>query len=96
MPALRKMEMAEIEKMAPKASNGERAAIARQYDELLADYAVGDFCEVTLEEGENRATVKSRFVSAATRKGWDLEFKRTKGDALRFKIVEPKSLEVGV
>lgn len=58
------------------------------YDSILADYAVGDYGEAVLDEGENRLTVRNRMKAAATRRGIGINFRRTQGDLIRFQIIE--------
>jgi len=49
---------------------------------------VGDYGEATLDEGENRLTVRNRLKAAAGRRNFGVEFRRTSGDLIRFRIVE--------
>jgi hypothetical protein len=96
MPTLRKLEQDEVEAL--KENGGKdsvRAAIAREYDALIADFVPGEYGELHLDEGENRTTVKSRLVAAAKRRNWTLELKRTKGPVVRFKVVEQSGETVG-
>jgi hypothetical protein len=64
------------------------------YDSILADYEVGDYGEATLDEGENRLTVRNRLKAAAGRKSVGINFRRTTGDLLRFQVVEPGDVKV--
>jgi hypothetical protein len=61
------------------------------YDSILADYEVGDYGEAMLDAEDNRLTVRNRLKAAATRRGLGVEFRRTSGDLLRFKIVAHKN-----
>jgi hypothetical protein len=59
-----------------------------QYDAIQSDYAIGEYGEAMLDEGENRLTVRNRMKAAAGRRGFGIEFRRTSGDFIRFQIVE--------
>jgi len=87
MPNFRKLEPEEIKSIENK-GKGLRKQTEELYDAILADYEVGDYGEATLDEGENRLTVRNRMKAAATRRGIDINFRRTQGDLLRFQIVE--------
>jgi hypothetical protein len=90
MPAFRKLEPAEVQAIENK-GKGTRKLIEEQYDAFLADYAVGDYGEAVLDEGENRLTIRNRMKAAASRRGVGIEFRRTTGNIIRFKIVEQGS-----
>ena len=47
---------------------------------------MGDYGIAELEEGESKLNVRNRLKGAAERRGLSLEFLRTKGDAIRFKL----------
>jgi hypothetical protein len=87
MPNFRKLEPEEVKAYQNK-GKGTRKLTEELYDSILTDYEVGDYGEATLEEGDNRLTVRNRLKAAATRRGIGIEFRRTNGDILRFKIVE--------
>jgi hypothetical protein len=87
MPNFRKLEPEEVQALQNK-GKGERRLTAELYDSILADYEVGEYGEAVLDEGENRLTVRNRMKAAATRRGIDINFRRTQGDRLRFQIVE--------
>jgi hypothetical protein len=87
VPNFRKLEPSEIQTIENK-GKGTRRLTEEQYDAFLADYVVGDYGEATLDEGENRLTVRNRMKAAANRRGVSLEFRRTQGDLIRFKVVE--------
>src|SRR5215216_762684 len=87
MPQVRKLAPEEVQAFQNK-GKGERTLIAEQYDSILADYEVGDYGEAVLDEGENRLTVRNRMKAAATRRGIDINFRRTQGDILRFQVIE--------
>lgn len=91
MPNFRKLELEEVKAYQNK-GKGERTLVAELYDSILADYKVGDYGEATLDAGDNRLTVRNRLKAAATRRGIGIEFRRTNGDILRFKMVEPDSI----
>jgi hypothetical protein len=87
MPNFRKLDPAEVQTIENK-GKGERRLTAELYDSILADYEVGDYGEAVLDEGENRLTVRNPMKAAATRRGIDINFRRTTGDLLRFQIIE--------
>jgi hypothetical protein len=86
MPTMRKMTHDEVRALENK-GKGQRKLIEEQYDAILSDYTEGDYGEALLEEEENRLTVRNRLKAAARRRGFSLEFRRTKDDLLRFQIV---------
>jgi hypothetical protein len=87
MPNFRKLDPEEVKAQQDK-GKGQRKVTEEQYDAILADYEVGDYGEGTLDEGENRLTVRNRLKAAATRRGISIEFRRTSADLLRFQIIE--------
>src|SRR5690242_17621264 len=88
MPQVRKLAPEEVQAIQNKGVR-QRKLTEQLYDSILADYDVGDYGEATLDEGENRLTVRNRMKAAATRRGIGLEFRRTQGDLIRFQVVEP-------
>src|SRR5215510_7424876 len=86
MPTVRKLALEEVQTIENK-GKGQRKLTEEQYDSFLADYQVGDYGEAELGDDENRLTVRNRFKAAATRRGIGLDFKRTKGKILRFKVL---------
>jgi hypothetical protein len=100
MPIVRKLPPEEV-KMIENRGKGQRKITEEQYDEFLRDYAPGDYGEADLSPEENRLTVRNRLKAAATRRGLGLEFRRTKGLMLRFRVLDsaeaaarPKSTRV--
>jgi hypothetical protein len=87
MPQVRKLDPEEIKAYQDK-GKGTRKITEEQYDAFLADYEIGEFGEATLDEGENRLTVRNRMKAAATRRGIGLNFRRTTGDLIRFEVIE--------
>src|SRR5215217_5512046 len=87
MPQVRKLEPEEIKAYQDK-GKGTRKLTEELYDAILADYEVGEYGEATLDEGENRLTVRNRMKAAASRRGFGINFRRTTGDLLRFQVVE--------
>ena len=85
MPNFRKLEPEEVKTIENK-GKGQRKLTEEQYDAILADYEVGDYGEATLDAGDNRLTVRNRLKAAANRRGIAIDFRRTQGDLLRFKI----------
>jgi hypothetical protein len=87
MPNFRKLQPEEVKAYQDK-GKGTRKLTEELYDSILSDYEVGDYGEATLDEGDNRLTVRNRLKAAANRRGIGIEFRRTNGDLLRFKIIE--------
>jgi hypothetical protein len=87
MPNFRKLDPEEVKAQQNK-GKGQRKIVEEQYDAILADYEVGDYGEATLDEGDNRLTVRNRLKAAATRRGIDINFRRTQGNILRFQITD--------
>ena len=87
MPNFRKLDPEEVKAQVDR-GKGQRKRIEELYDSILADYEVGDYGEAVLDEGENRLTVRNRMKAAATRRGIDINFRRTQGDILRFQVIE--------
>jgi hypothetical protein len=90
MPQVRKLAPEEVQDIQNK-GKGSRKLVEEQYDAILSDYAIGDYGEATLEPEENRLTVRNRMKAAAGRRNIGIEFRRTSGDLIRFKIVEPSA-----
>jgi hypothetical protein len=89
MPVVKLMEAAEITALQHKSSgNGQRAAVAHEYDQLLQPYDVGSFCTVDLAEDEvsQKQTIRNRLAAAGERRGVALHFIRTAGPLLRFEV----------
>ena len=78
MPAFRKMSPAEIAALDQPAV-GARAEIAREYDAYLVGFAVGDYGQAALIDGERRAVVRQRLQAAARRRGLALRFRSGPG-----------------
>ena len=87
MPKFRKLDPEEVKAYQDK-GKGTRKITEEQYDAIFADYEVGEYGEATLDEGENRLTVRNRMKAAAMRRGIGINFRRTQGDLLRFQIIE--------
>lgn len=88
MPNVRKLSADEVRNIEKK-GKGQRKLIEEEYDAILRDYDVGEYGEALLSPDEKRITIRNRLKAAAERRGLALEFKRTKGDLLRFKVVPP-------
>jgi hypothetical protein len=88
MPNFRKLDPEEVKAHENK-GKGTRKIVEELYDSILADYAIGEYGEALLDQGENRLTVRNRMKAAATRRGIGINFRRTNGDLIRFQIVEP-------
>ena len=87
MPKVRKLSEDEVLTIERK-NKGQRRLVEEQYDMFLEGYGVGDYGEAELEEDEKRITVRNRLKAAATRREIGLEFRRTKGDTLRFRVTD--------
>jgi hypothetical protein len=92
MPNVRKLTQEEVRTLENR-GKGQRKIIEEEYDSFLADYGEGDYGEAYLEPNENRLTVRNRLKAAALRRGLGLDFKRTTGNLLRFKVVPPGAAE---
>ncbi len=89
MPSVRKLTTEEIEELERKENKGDsvRAEIARQYDQFLIEFGPNEHGEVELEEGENKLNIRNRLRAAAQRRGLKLEFIRSNGIIVRFKVL---------
>ena len=85
MPYVRKLSPEEVHTLEYR-GNGQRKRIAEQYDAFLMDYSPGDYGEANLEADEDRLTIRNRFRAAAQRRGLTLDFLRTNGTILRFRV----------
>ena len=90
MPNVRKLSPEEIRTLENR-GKGQRKLIEEEYDSFLSDYGVGDYGEADLDPDENRLTVRNRLKAAALRRNLGLDFKRTTGTLLRFRIVPASS-----
>jgi hypothetical protein len=89
MPTVRKLteeEVAELERKRGKGDNA-RAEIAQQYDQFLIEFGPNEHGEVELGEGENKLNIRNRLRAAAARRGLKLEFIRSNGIVVRFKVL---------
>ena len=86
MPSVRKLTNQEVDQINNK-GKGQRELVEEAYDTILSEYEPGNYGEAMLEAGENRLTVRNRLKAAAGRRGFDIDFKRTGGDIIRFQIV---------
>jgi hypothetical protein len=91
MPQVRKLAPEEVQVIENK-GKGLRKLTEEQYDSFLADYQVGDYGEAELDEDEKRLTVRNRLKAAAARRDAAIEFKRTHGNTIRFRVVAPESI----
>lgn len=88
MPKVRKLTADEV-RLIERRIKGQRKLIEEEYDAIIAGYAEGEYGEAELTPNENRITVRNRLKAAAGRSGLSLDFKRTKGNILRFKVTSP-------
>lgn len=86
MPTVRKLSADEVRHIEGKIK-GQRKLVEEEYDAILREYTVGDYGEAELGTDEKRITVRNRLRAAAHRRGLGLDFRRTRGDSLRFKVV---------
>jgi hypothetical protein len=86
MPSVRKLSADEVWEIENK-GKGQRKIIEEQYDAILSEYAEGEYGEAMLEPGENRLTGRNRLKAAARRRDLSIDFRRTKEDLLRFRVV---------
>jgi hypothetical protein len=87
MPQVRKLTADEVQALQNK-GKGTRKLTEELYNSILSEYNVGEYAEATLDEEDNRLTVRNRLKAAAGRRNLGVEFRRTTGDLLRFQIVE--------
>lgn len=85
MPNVRKLSQDEV-RVLENRGKGQRKLIEEEYDSFLSEYSLGDYGEADLDSNENRLTVRNRLKAAAMRRGLTLDFKRTTGTLLRFKV----------
>jgi len=85
MPTVRKLSEDEVRNIENK-GKGLRKLIEEEYDAFVSDYNVGDYGEAELSSDEKRLTVRNRLKAAAKRRGLSIDFKRTQGSILRFKV----------
>jgi hypothetical protein len=88
MPTVRKLAPEEVQTIENK-GKGLRKLTEEEYDRFLADYEVGEYGEAELDDGEKRLTVRNRLKAAASRRNVGIDFKRTQGNIIRFKVIEP-------
>jgi hypothetical protein len=86
MPTVRKLTAEEVEALERK-GDSVRTEIAQQYDQFLIEFGPNQHGEVALDEGDSRLNIRNRLKSAAERRGLKLEFIRTNGLVVRFKVV---------
>ena len=83
MPIFTKLSKQEINEImeAKKRGRGksQRERILEMYMEQLRPLEVGEGLAITLEEGDNRQTVKNRLMRAASKLGYEIEFIRSRG-----------------
>jgi len=76
----------EIRSRRERKGSSQREKVRKQYVEYLNQFKPGDWISVSLEDGDNRTTVRNRLMRAAKDLGWKLNFVRTRG-SLRFEII---------
>jgi hypothetical protein len=93
MPTVRKLALEEVQAIEHKGI-GVRKLTEEQYDQFLSDYEVGDYGEAALDAEEKRLTIRNRLKAAASRRGLHLQFNRTTGNIVRFKVVSGNGQKV--
>jgi hypothetical protein len=86
MPIVRKLTAEEVAALGRK-RNDARSEIAQQYDQFLIEFGPNEHGEVQLDEGDNKLNIRNRLRAAAERRGLKLEFIRTNGLVVRFKLL---------
>jgi hypothetical protein len=86
MPAVRKLTVDEVQTIERKGVSL-RKQVEQEYDDLVRQFATGEYAELELGSGETKPQVRSRFNKAVMRAGMDIKWLRGSGDALRFKVV---------
>jgi len=86
MPTVRKLAPEEVQTIENK-GKGLRKLTEEQYDRFLAEYDADEYGEAELSDDEKRLTVRNRLKAAAVRRGVGINFLRTKGSIIRFKVV---------
>jgi hypothetical protein len=86
MPTIRKLTPEEVEALERK-SGSARTEIARQYDQFLIEFGPDEHGEIELDEGDSKLNIRNRLKAAAERRGLKLEFIRTNGLVVRFKVI---------
>lgn len=92
MPHVRKLAPEEVRDIEGKVK-GQRKLVEEEYDSILQDYEISEYGEAELASDEKRITVRNRLRAAAERRGVGLEFRRTRGNLLRFKVVESADVD---
>ena len=94
MPTVRKLSLDEVQALQNK-GKGQRKIVEEQYDTILSEYSAGDYGEAELDSEEKRLTIRNRLKAAAQRHGLALEFKRTTGNTIRFRVLEENGVSAG-
>jgi hypothetical protein len=81
-------EVAQVEAQEAQESIGVRAATRAAYDQLAADFEVGEYGELTLAEGDTKPTVRKNFAAAVERRGLVIDWRRGTATTLKFQITE--------
>ena len=86
MPTFHKLTPEEVARLT-KGGDSERAQVAREYDDYLAQYDLGEWAKVDVNEDESKLTVKNRMKAAAKRRGIDLHFRRSPANQILAQLV---------
>lgn len=89
MPVVRKLSETEVHTIERRP--GKRKQVALAYDDMLGDFEVGDYGELTLTDDENRLTVRNRLKAAADRRGVEVRLLRRRNGphTIVFQLVPP-------
>jgi hypothetical protein len=85
MPQLRELTAAEVAGL-EYGNAAVQAQIVAHYDTLLGSFKVGEYCMVQPTSEVTRQAVRACLVAAAERRGWQLLFVPTQGQALLFRV----------
>ncbi len=91
MAQVRKLSQSEVQTITDSGKS-QRKLLEEQYDDMLRDFAPGDYGEVDLEDSESRLTTRNRMKRAADRRGIAIDFARIKGPIMRFQVHSPDSI----
>ena len=91
MVQFRKLDPQEVDMLFERAKRNnamsERARIREEYKGYLSQLAIGEGGELILGEHERKLTVRNRLNRAAKELGLKLEYKRSRGNVIRFRVV---------
>lgn len=83
MPEFRRLSAAEVAALRSYRRGG---VDLTEYTEFLRGLAVGEGGELTLNQNEQKRTVKRRLTRAAHLLGKNVRYRRSEGDIVRFEV----------